>query len=47
MDVSCLLAITRIFSGFVLGAKTKRFETQADVIVDTPACRYFKAIFSS
>ena len=45
--VSSLFAIIRIFSGFDFFAKTNLFDAHADVTVETPACRYLSAIFSS
>jgi hypothetical protein len=40
MDVSNLLAMIRIFSGLVFLANTSRFDAQAAVTVETPACLY-------
>ena len=45
--VSSLFAIISIFSGFSLRANTNFLDAQADVTVDTPACLYFNAMFSS
>ena len=46
-EVSNLLAIISTFSGFFLDAVTTFLDAHAAVTVETPACLYFKAIFSS
>ena len=46
IEVSSLLAIIRIFSGFSFFANANFFDIQAGVNVYTPDCRYFKGKFS-